>query len=55
MSRVFDDFPRDACEHVAGLDRGAVVDREDRVDRQEIPGFETVGQHQHIARGVEQL
>ena len=37
-------LPRDAREHVAGLDRLAVLDRQDRVDRQEVARLQAVGE-----------
>ena len=47
-------FARDARQHVAGLDLGAVVDRQDRIDRQEVARLEPVGQGQQLARFVAQ-
>ena len=42
-------FSRDAREHVAGVDRGAVLDAEDRVDRHEVARLETGRQMHHLA------
>ena len=47
-------FPRDAGEHVAGLDLRAVVHREDRVDRHEVARLDAVGEREGPAIGVAQ-
>src|SRR5438874_160807 len=47
-------FPRHPGEHIAGLDVRAAIDRQDRVDRQEVARLETVRQGQHLALCVAQ-
>ena len=54
MSRVFEDSPRNARKHVAGLDPRAVSDRQHRADREEVPRLHTVGQRDHLAGIVAQ-
>src|SRR5712671_1567912 len=47
-------FPRHPGEHIAGLDVRAAIDRQDRVDRQEVARLETVRQGQHLALFIAQ-
>ena len=54
MSRVFDHLAGNPGENVAGLDVRPVIDREDRVDRHEVAGFEPVAKRQHFALFVAQ-
>src|SRR5690606_29949758 len=42
-------FARDARDHVAGPDRGAVLDAEDGVDRHEVAGLDAARQRQRLA------
>ena len=44
-------FARDARQHVARLDLGAVLHREDGVDRHEVARLEPVGEREHLALG----
>jgi len=43
---------RDTREDVAGIDVLAVLDRENRVERQQVAGLLAVGQHDRVAGGI---
>src|SRR5436190_3273970 len=47
-------FTRDPGEDVAGFDLRAVIDRQDRVDRQEVARLQAIGEGQHLALRVAQ-
>jgi hypothetical protein len=50
----FRGLARNAGQHVAGSDMGAVFDREDRVDGHEVAGLQTIGQRDHLVVFVAQ-